>query len=175
MCTTIGDGIMAFSGIIGPIGGDAANLFVRRDLAEQIGQDRRVADMACGDLDGPDLQRLRVDSEVDLAPDAPFAAAMLARVPVSFALHLDPCAVDQKVQRALRAAVGDVHRQGLLAPGQRAEAVILPVEGLPDEGHRPDQPSAAGSRRTRLAMVARTSGATWLDLPERHAEQHLHR
>lgn len=55
------DGIMAFSGIIGTIRGDAADLLVRRDLTEQIGQDWRVADMACGDLDGPNLQRFLVE------------------------------------------------------------------------------------------------------------------
>jgi hypothetical protein len=60
---------------------------------------------------------------------------MLAGVPLAFALDLDPGAVDQQVQRAVRAAVGDVDLQGLLAPRQRAEV-----------GHRPvqaDQPQQA--------------------------------
>ena len=61
-----------------------------RDLAEQIGQDRRIADVACGDLDGLNFQRLFVDPEVNLAPNPPFRAAMLAGVPLAFALHLDP-------------------------------------------------------------------------------------
>lgn len=43
--------------------------------------------------------------EVDLAPNASFDTAMLAGVPLAFALDLDPGAVDQKVQRALGAAI----------------------------------------------------------------------
>ena len=44
-------------------------------------------------MDGSDLQRLLVDPEVDLAPDALFGAAMLARIPLTFALNLDAGAV----------------------------------------------------------------------------------
>lgn len=54
-----------------------------------------------GDLDGSDLQRLLVDPEMDLAPDPPFRAAVLAGVPLTFALHLDAGAVHQQAQRAL--------------------------------------------------------------------------
>lgn len=57
--------------------------------------------MAPGDLDGMNLQRFLVCPEVDLAPDAPFGAAVFARVPFAFALDLDPGAIDKKVQRAL--------------------------------------------------------------------------
>ena len=66
-------------------------------------------------FDGPDLQRFFIDPNVELAPDAPFRAAMLACVPLAFTFDLDPGAVDQQVQRPLGAAVGDVHGQGLLA------------------------------------------------------------
>lgn len=55
--------------------------------------------MASGDLDGPDLQRLLVNPEVDLASDPPFAVTMLACVPLTFALDLDAGAVDQQIQR----------------------------------------------------------------------------
>jgi hypothetical protein len=67
--------------------------------------------------------------------------------------YLDPCAVDQKVQRALGAAVGDVHRQGLLTTGKRAEV-----------GHSSVQ---ANQAQQALDEPSR--------LPKRHAEQHLHR
>ena len=53
----------------------------------------RGAGIAGRDLDGPDLQCLLVDPEVDLAPHTPFRAAMLACVPLAFALHLDAGAV----------------------------------------------------------------------------------
>ena len=114
MGAPVGDGIVALAGVIGAVGGHRADLFANRDLAEQIGQDRCVTNVAPGDLDGSDLQRFLVDPEVDLAPDASIAATMLAGVPLAFALDLDARAVDEQVQRALRPSVGDVDGQGLL-------------------------------------------------------------
>ena len=60
---------------------------------------------------------------------------------------------DQKVQWPLGAAVGDVHGQGLLATGQRTDVRHRPVEA--------NQPQQALDEPGRL--------------PERHAEQNLHR
>ncbi len=40
--------------------GEAGNLIVRRDLAGQIGQDRRAADMAHRDPERPNLGQTRV-------------------------------------------------------------------------------------------------------------------
>ena len=45
----------------------------------------------------PDIERFFVDPEMDLAPNPSFRAAMLARVPRAFALHLDAGAVDEQV------------------------------------------------------------------------------
>lgn len=53
--------------------------------------------MVSGDLDGPDLQRLLVNAELDIAPDQPLAATMLARMPFDSILDLDASAVDQQV------------------------------------------------------------------------------
>ncbi len=53
---------------------------------------------------------------VDLAPDPAFRAAVLAGVPLAFALNLDPGAVDPQVQWPLRSAIRDVDLQNLLAP-----------------------------------------------------------
>ncbi len=92
-----------------------------------------------------------VNSDVDLAPDAPFGTTVLARVPL--ALDRDLGAVDQEVQRALRSAVGDVNLQALLASAEGAEVrhsqfqVDQPQQALDEPGH----------------------------LPERHAEQNFHR
>ena len=99
---TGGDGVMAFAGVKGAIGGDASDLLIGRDLVQQLGQHRRVAHVAARELGRPDLQRLLVDPDVDLAPDAPFGASVLARTPLAFTLDLDAGAVDQEVQRALR-------------------------------------------------------------------------
>ena len=104
------------------------------------------------ELNGSDLQRLLVDPEVDFAPDPPFGTAMLARIPLAFTLDLDAGAVDQQVQRPLRAAIRDVHGQGLLAAGQRAEVGHCPVQA--------DQLQQALDKPGRL--------------PKRHAEQDLH-
>ena len=77
MGATIGDCIMTFSGIVGTLRGDAAYRLVLRDLVEQIGQRRRIANVGPGDLDGPNLQRFLVDDEMDLAPGPPFGPPCL--------------------------------------------------------------------------------------------------
>ena len=150
--TTVSDRIMAFARIIGAVSGDAADLLACWDLAEQVGQDRCISDVAPGDFDRSNLQCLLVDAEVDLAPDAPFGAAVLARVPLAFALNLDAGAVDQQVQRPFGATIRDVDGEGLLAAAQRAEVGHRPV--------KPDQAQQAFDEPRRL--------------PECHAEQHLH-
>jgi len=103
-----------------------------------------------------------VDPDVDLAPDPALRTAMLARVPLALDLDLDPRAVDQQVQGAVRTAIGDVHLQGLLASRQRAEVGHGPVQA--DQPQQAlDEPSSPWS----LEPVA----FPWLDLAERHAER----
>lgn len=87
------DGIVALSGVIGAVCGDTANLLIGRDMAEQFGQHRCIADIASGELDCPNFQCFLVDPEVNLTPDAAFGAAMLAGISLTFALDLDPGAV----------------------------------------------------------------------------------
>ena len=60
MGTPFGDGVVALAGIISPIGGDAGNVLIGRDLGQQFGQHGRVTNVAAGDLDRPDLQCLLV-------------------------------------------------------------------------------------------------------------------
>ena len=100
-CATSGDGVMTLAGVEGAIGGDAGDLLIGRDLVQQFGQDGRVNNIAGGALGRPDFQCLLMNSDVDLAPDAPFCAAVLARVLFPLALALDACAFDQQVQRTL--------------------------------------------------------------------------
>jgi hypothetical protein len=64
-----------------------------------------------GPLDRFLIRLTLVDPDVDLAPDPALRATVLAGVPLPFALDLDPGAVDQEVQRAVRTAVGNVHLQ----------------------------------------------------------------
>lgn len=107
---------MVLAGVESAVGCDGCDLLIGRDLVQQLGQHRCTAHVAGGELSRPDFQGFLVDPDVDLAPDAPLGTAMLAGVPLAFALDLDPGAVDQQVQRAVRTAVGDVDLQGLLAP-----------------------------------------------------------
>jgi hypothetical protein len=87
--TTGGDGIVALAGIESSIRGDASDLVVRRDLVEKHGQHGRIAHIAGGELGRPDFQCLLVNSNVDLAPNTAFGAAMLTSVPFTLAFDLD--------------------------------------------------------------------------------------
>lgn len=128
MCAAVGNGIVAFVCVISTIGGNAADLLVRRDLTEQVGQHWSITDVASGDLDSADLQCFFINPEWilrvnrhpmlppigiqtcmpihNLAPSAPFRAAMLrachSRSPSMPLLSIS------RVQRFLGAAVGDV-------------------------------------------------------------------
>ena len=120
----------------------AGDFLIERNLVKQLGQHRGVAHVACGEPGSPNLQRLLIDSDVDLAPDPTFGAAMLARVPLPLTLDLDANAVDQQVQRTVRSTMGNVHFQVLLATRQGAEIRHGPV--------RTDQPQKALNEPCRL-------------------------
>ena len=77
-------------------GDDACNLRIGRNLVQQFEQHGRVTEITGGKFGCADFQCLLVNSNVDLAPDAPFGTAVLARVPLPFALGLDACAVRQR-------------------------------------------------------------------------------
>lgn len=93
---------MALSGVVGAVSRDTGYILIGADMGQQFGQHGCVADIAAGDLDRPNLQCFFVDPEIDLAPDAAFSTAMLARILLAFALDLDPGTVDQEMQQALR-------------------------------------------------------------------------
>lgn len=59
---TVRDGIVALKCILGPNGRDASDFLVYRDLTEQVGQNRCIANLARGDLNRPDLQGFPVNS-----------------------------------------------------------------------------------------------------------------
>jgi len=149
-----------------------------RDLVEKFRQHGRIPNVATGDFNSPNLQRLLVEpplgersfacraTDVDLAPIDPrfrhrserpwrraFLATVFAGVPFAFTLDLDACAVDQQVQRPLRAAKMDVDGKGLLTAARGAEIRHIPVQT--DE-------------RQQALHEAR-------GLPQRHSKQHLHR
>ena len=88
MCATCGNRVMAFARVVSSVSGSRSDILIWWDLVEQFGQHGRVADIAAGDLDSPDLQRLLINSDVYLSPDALLGAAVLARVPLAFAFAL---------------------------------------------------------------------------------------
>jgi hypothetical protein len=53
---------------------------------------------------------------------------MLARVPLAFPFDLDAGAIDKQVQRALRAAIRNVHRKRPLTAADSAEVRHVPIE-----------------------------------------------
>lgn len=67
------------------------------------------------------FQRFLVDANMYLAPNPAFWAAMPAGVPLAFTLGFDARAIDQQVQRAGAATIGQAHVQGVLAAAQSAE------------------------------------------------------
>ena len=146
--TTIGNGVMAFARVVGTIRSHAADLLVSWNLVEQIGQHRCISGVAARDLDCSDFQRSLINADVDLAPDAPFGAAVLAGIPFAFTLDLDAGAIDQQVQRALRATIWNVHRKRPLASADGAEVRNVPIEAR--------QPQEAFHKARRL--------------PKRHSE-----
>lgn len=105
---------MAFAGVEGAISGDAGDLLIGWNLVEQFGQHRRVAHFAGCELGRPDFQRLLVNSNVDLAPDAAFGAAVLAGIPLPFAFDLDPRAVRCPAVAACGDERGSTGAAGLL-------------------------------------------------------------
>ena len=111
--------------------------------------------MAPGDLDSADLQCFLVYPEMDLAPDAPFGTAMLAGVPFAFALDLDPGDIDQQVQRALVAAVGD--GQSPLTARQRTEVRHQTVKANQAQ-QALDQPGRLPGRHAERALGSTRSG-----------------
>src|SRR5690606_749759 len=126
--TALGDGVVTSARVVGTIRGHTADLLIARDLVEQMRQHRCIPGVATRDLDCSDFQRLFVDTDVDLAPDASLLAAMLARVPLVLSFVLDTRAFDQDVQWAFRAAIRNVDRKCPLTPAEGAEVRHVPIE-----------------------------------------------
>ena len=147
-----GNHVVASARVISPVSGDRGDSLIRWDLFQQVGQHKRIADIACGHTNRADFQCFLVYTEMKLAPQALLWPAMLARVPLSFTLGLDPSAIDQQAERSRSATVRDGDVQCLLTAAQSAEVWDFPVEACQPQ-QTFDEPGG---------------------LPEGHAEQHLH-
>lgn len=58
---------------------------------------------------------------MEFTSDTMFRTAMFAPMPFAFSLDLDPGAVDQEMQGAVRTAIRNIDRQGFLPAAQCAE------------------------------------------------------
>lgn len=119
---------MTLARIVGTVSGDAANLLIGRDQAEDVGQNGRIAEVAAGELYCSDFQRFLVDPEVNLAPNTALLDQQAYVHSIPFTLDLDPGAVDPQAQCALRSSTGDVHGEGSPAALQRVEIWHRPIQ-----------------------------------------------
>ena len=88
---------MAFTCIVSAVCRDTADYLIRRDLAKQVRQHRRITDAAICDLDRTYFQCLFIDTNVYLAPKAAFRTAKLVGVPLPFALSFNAGAIDEQM------------------------------------------------------------------------------
>lgn len=93
---------MAFTRVIRPICGDAADVLIGRDLVQEFGQHGSISDVVAGDLDRPNFQCFFVNSNVYLTPNTSFSTAMLAGIPFAFSLGFDT-QVSAQAKRQMRA------------------------------------------------------------------------
>lgn len=128
MRLAFGDHGMALLGVVRAVPTNTADGLIGRDLRQQIGEDRGIADRVGGDFNSPDIQRFRVDPNMDLAPLATIGSAVLAGFPLAFTHHLDPSAVDQEMQTARTGPTAKHHRQRLLTSAQRRIIRHRPVQ-----------------------------------------------
>ncbi len=105
MGTSGGNRLVAFTRVICPIGFDASDVLIGRDLVQKFWQHGRIPDVTAGDFDCPNLQRFFINSYMYLAPDAAFGATVLAGIPLTFTFGFDACAVDKEVQWTLGTSI----------------------------------------------------------------------
>ena len=151
--TASGNRIVAPAGVRSPICRDFGDLLIGLDRVQRARQHGCVAEVARSDPDRANYQCFLVHTDTELAPQAPFAPAMIPRIPRPFTLGLDPSRVDQQKKRPRPATVRDDGVQSLLTTAQSAEVWDFPVQ--------------SGQRQEAFDEAGR--------LPKRHTEQSLQR
>lgn len=128
LCPTLRNRFVTAFGVVGTIAADARDGLVSGNLVEQARQYWCTAGGIVCHFDGPDFQRVRVNSKVDLAPLAKVVGPMLFSFPLAFAQHFDARAVDLKLQSRCRRLRSNPHKKMLLATANGAEVGNLPVQ-----------------------------------------------
>lgn len=116
-CSRLG----AFTCVIRPICGTAADVLIRWDLVQEFGQHGSITDVAAGDFGWPNFQRFLIDAYEYLAPYAAFGTAMFVRIPLACTFGLDPSAADKEFQRPRGAGIWQGYVQCLLAAAKSTE------------------------------------------------------
>ena len=122
------DGSVAATRTIVTVGADFADGLVGGDLVQKFGEHRRIPNPTTGHLDPPYLQRVRIDTQMDLAPLAWLQWPVFLGAPLAITLGLDPRAIDQKVQGTVALAIRDGDVQTFLTTAERAEVRHRPVK-----------------------------------------------
>ena len=88
MRPSLGNRIQAAPRVMRAVRTDTGDRLVGRDLCQQLRQHGRVPNGVAGDFDGPYLQRLRIDPEVNLAQCAAVLGAVLLAFAFAFTQEL---------------------------------------------------------------------------------------
>jgi hypothetical protein len=97
LCTTLCDRFMAELCVVDTISTDVGDAFVFADLVKQAWQHQGGAGGIASHFDSPNLQRVGIDGQVNLAPLTTVVGAALLGFPLTFAKHLDARSVDQEM------------------------------------------------------------------------------
>jgi len=122
------DGVIAVFRVVCTIATDAGNVLASRNLIEQSWQNGGATDTIVSHFHGSDLERGGVDPKVHLAPLAAIVGAMLFRLPLAFAKHLDARTVYQQMQTCRGRYGADGNLQRFLAPAYRTVIGHRPIE-----------------------------------------------
>ena len=125
---SLGNRRMARLGVVGTVPTDAGNRLIGWYLLQQLEQHGRIAHAVVGHLDGPDLQRVGINTQVQLAPLAPVLGPVLLAFPFAFAKERNAGAVHQQFQCGGTGSVGQLYLQSLLASAHGAVVGHPPVQ-----------------------------------------------
>ena len=94
MGVSVGNRLVAFTGVVRPIRSNATDVLIGCNLVQKFGEHGCVTNVATGDFDRPHFERFLIDANVYLTPNTALGACVIVCVPLAFTFDLDACAVD---------------------------------------------------------------------------------